>query len=32
MLHVTEAEADRDGTFSVDEVVAEINGMIGASR
>ncbi|WP_316975759.1 type II toxin-antitoxin system ParD family antitoxin [Shumkonia mesophila] len=32
MLHATEAEADREGTFPLDEVVAEIDGIIDASR
>ena len=32
MLHETEEEADRDGTFTLDEVVAEAQAIIDASR
>ncbi len=32
MLHDAEAEADRDGTFSVESVLAEIDEIIAAAR
>jgi antitoxin ParD1/3/4 len=32
MLRETEEEADRDGTFTLDEVVAEAQAIIDASR
>lgn len=32
MLQAAEAEADREGTFTVDSVQAEVNGIIGASE
>ena len=32
MLHAAEAEADREGAFSADEIAAEIDGIIDAGR
>ena len=32
MLLAAEAEADREGTFTVDNVLAEVNGIIGTSE
>jgi antitoxin ParD1/3/4 len=32
MLRETEAEADRDGTYSVDEVIAEVDEIIAHHR
>lgn len=32
MLHAAEAEADREGAFSADDVAVEIDGIIDAGR
>ncbi|MBF0393184.1 MAG: type II toxin-antitoxin system ParD family antitoxin [Alphaproteobacteria bacterium] len=32
MIAAAEAEADREGTFTIDSVRAEVNGIIGASE
>lgn len=32
MLHAAEAEADSEGTVTVDSALAEVNGIIGASE
>ncbi|MBF0305817.1 MAG: hypothetical protein HQL41_09250 [Alphaproteobacteria bacterium] len=32
MVAAAEAEADREGTFTIDSVRAEVNGIIGANE